>query len=707
MVLGTALAADETSALERVAEVRALSRVEAQKGLPVAVTGVVTLRTGRDSFYLDDGEGIHVRASEEAGLPKDYKLGDVVEVTGVTMAGSFAPSISMRTLKIVGSRPLPAPEEVSVADLMSGKYSGQRVAVRGIVQRITTEQKVDAPTQEMDVATEGGHVLASLTSSAVLDAAAWVDAEVRVVGVNQGILNSRGELIGVRIRSNLKEDFTMLTPPPGGPWDGPLLEADRLQPFSPQGFSPNRVRVAGVVTLSVQGEFLYLERNGRGVRVYTPQQDTFAPGDLIEAAGFAEGGEHYVELKNAVCRRTGTTTPPSPVEIDPEQIYITKKRSAGQDATDFDGRLVSIRGVIEGTDPTAEEGTRVTFRSGRRMVRAVIAPGEGAQSVSQLVNGSEVRITGICVMEFSNSPVRPALATPYVRRFLLNMRTAADVEVLALPSWWTPKRLGSALAAVAVILLGTLAWIVSLQRLLQQRTKRFEKMMQMHRNVELEFKSAQNERLRLAGDLHDGLQQMIAGAAYRVEAAEARLKEATPEVREQFTAARQALVRTQKQLRECVWGLREIEEDTDDFAALLQHAVSSVEHWPQGAVEVRHEGERFPLSRYSMGSLLMLMQEAVGNAFKHGQASRVTITLIYRSEELEMIICDDGRGFAKGDLRGTRQGHFGLESIQQRMKWLGGSAEITSLPGKGVSIMCRIFKAQCAAHEPQNHLNGG
>ncbi len=559
----------------------------------------------------------------------------------------------------------------------------------------------------MDVATESGHVLASLTSSAVLDAAAWVDAEVRVVGVNQGILNSRGELIGVRIRSNLKEDLSLLTPPPGGPWDGPLLEADRLQPFSPQGFSPNRVRVAGVVTLSVQGEFLYLERNGRGVRVHTPQQDSFAPGDLIEAAGFAEGGVHYVELKNAVCRRTGTTRPPLPVEIDPEQIYSMKNQSAGQGATDFDGRLVAIRGVIEGTDPTAEDGTRVTFRSGRRMVRAVIAPGEGAQQVAQMVKGSEVRITGICVMEFSTAPVRPALVAPYVRRFLLNMRTAGDVEVLALPSWWTPQRLGFALAAVAVILLGTLAWIISLQRLLQQRTRRFEKMMQMHRNVELEFKSAQNERLRLAGDLHDGLQQMIAGAAYRVEAAEARLPEAAPEVREQFTAARQALARTQRQLRECVWGLREIEEEADDFTALLQHAVSSVEHWPQGAVEVRHEGEPFPLSRYTMGSLLMLMQEAVGNAFKHGRATRVTLTLIYRAEELEMSICDDGGGFANGTPRGTRHGHFGLESIQQRMKWLGGSAEITSLPGKGVSIVCRVSKAQCSAREPQNPLDGG
>ncbi len=67
MVSVTALAADDTRVLERVAEVRALPRDEAQKGLPAALSGVVTLRNGRYSFYLDDGDGIQVRASGAEG----------------------------------------------------------------------------------------------------------------------------------------------------------------------------------------------------------------------------------------------------------------------------------------------------------------------------------------------------------------------------------------------------------------------------------------------------------------------------------------------------------------------------------------------------------------------------------------------------------------------------------------------------------------
>ena len=57
----------------------------------------------------------------------------------------------------------------------------------------------------------------------------------------------------------------------------------------------------------------------------------------------------------------------------------------------------------------------------------------------------------------------------------------------------------------------------------------------------------------------------MAGAAYRVEAAAAHLGEMPPVVEAQLTAARRALVRSQLGLREALWGLQHMEEDTDDF----------------------------------------------------------------------------------------------------------------------------------------------
>jgi signal transduction histidine kinase len=234
---------------------------------------------------------------------------------------------------------------------------------------------------------------------------------------------------------------------------------------------------------------------------------------------------------------------------------------------------------------------------------------------------------------------------------------------------------------------------------LQKRSLLLEGVMREHRDLELEFQGAQQERRRLASDLHDGLQQLMAGAAYRVEAAVAHLGEIPPVVEAQLTAARRALVRSQEGLREALWGLQHMEEDADDFAALLRHAVGTVEHWPSGSVSVTCQGQPFSVSRQAMGSLLLLMQEAVGNAFKHGQAKQVGVSLIYSSDFFEMRIDDNGCGFDPSKAPGPKEGHFGMESAKLRMKWLGGSVEFQGAHGKGAHVICKVPRAIAKATE--------
>jgi signal transduction histidine kinase len=103
-------------------------------------------------------------------------------------------------------------------------------------------------------------------------------------------------------------------------------------------------------------------------------------------------------------------------------------------------------------------------------------------------------------------------------------------------------------------------------------------------------------------------------------------------------------------------------------------------------------GETFPVSRKVMGSLLLLMQETVGNAFKHGAATQVRVSLSYDPAFLEMRIDDNGCGFAPDKVPGPKEGHFGLESIRLRMKWLGGGVDVRSSPGKGTTVTCTVPK---------------
>lgn len=234
--------------------------------------------------------------------------------------------------------------------------------------------------------------------------------------------------------------------------------------------------------------------------------------------------------------------------------------------------------------------------------------------------------------------------------------------------------------------------------------------MQVHRDQELEFRGARHERQRLAADMHDGVQQLIAGAAFRLEAAATHLAEVPPIVHTQFTAARRALLKAQEGLRDSLTGMLHIDEGPTEFPALLKHAAAAMEHWPEGLVEVQVEGERpYQLSRHVKGSLMLLMQEAVGNALKHGGAQHVSITLAYRDDFFEMTLEDDGCGFDPKSAPGEGGGHFGLESMSHRMSWLGGTVEVLASPGEGVRVRTRLQRerAESAPSEYLQETEGG
>jgi signal transduction histidine kinase len=309
--------------------------------------------------------------------------------------------------------------------------------------------------------------------------------------------------------------------------------------------------------------------------------------------------------------------------------------------------------------------------------------------------GARVRLVGVAVIQYAPGYYLPELLHPNYVEMLV--RNGEDFTLLQHAPWWTAERLTVATAALALLLLGAGVGVILLQRLLRQRTERLEQVMQSHRNSELEMKGARQERFRLAADLHDSLQQHLTGASYRLEAALLRLGEPAPAVQAQFAAARAALERTRTGLRETLFALRKVEEGPAEFPALLRHAVEKMEHWPPGAVEITAAGEAFPLSRHVMGSLLLFMQEAVANALRHGAAKHVRVVLTYESASLEMRIVDDGSGFNPDEAGDTATGHFGLSSMRDRLRWLGGAVEIRSRPGEGTSIIARLSRAKAQA----------
>jgi signal transduction histidine kinase len=713
--------ADEAAPLTRIADIRALSPVEAEKALPLKVRGVVTwVDPSRGGpIVVDDGEaGIWVAMevaiankvwAGEDPRPEGWEVGSLLEIEGLSDPGGYAPVILPRKILRVGEGALPPARPVNVERLHSGADDAQRVEIRGVVQQVEMPPSAGGNVAFLTLGLGDELCVVRVERTPGFDretAGKLVDAEVRVRGVFTPVPNIRGEMVGLRMHAAGWNDVEVLAATPADPFAAPKVDLDRLVPFSPEGNSRHRKVTQGVVTFAVPDRFFFLQEGITGVKVQAKGMRV-AKGDRVEVAGFVETSRWLASVNGALIRKQGKAPLPPALSVTVKQILHPDLWSSRRTDRigDCDGRLVRVKGILRRVEQRDTEGG-----AGSALLQVEgdlhqLFSGElpaldeaGKTALVSLKAGSEVSLAGVCELMFGDRPAAVQEMRPV--GFRLWISSPADIKVLRSPSWWTLRKLGVALAVALAALLGALVWISTLQRAVRRHAAALEESMRHHRDSELEFLSARKERLRLATDLHDGLQQMIIGVGFRMEAALAYLDEIPPSAQEEFQAARRTLMGTLAGLRECVWGLRHVDEGPGDFAALLRHGIDSIEHWPRGAVVVESAGQPYVLSRHVMGNLLLLVQEAVGNALNHGKAGHVRVMLNYDAEGVDVSIQDDGIGFDPAAVGGIGDGHFGLAGMRERISRLRGVIGIESSPGNGARISIRIPRSGDTGDDP-------
>lgn len=698
--------------ISKVSQMRLLTREEAARRQPVKLRGVVMWQSARDeSFVLHDGwAGVLVQLTDDRGrriwegappVKADTEPGAVIELEGVTDVGGYSPNVLARTFTRVGTGNIPKGRATEVNELFAGMKDSQRVLISGVVQGI---HPPGPSSSGVLMLSKMGHVFpVQVEQWDKIHAAELVDAKVRVEGIFAPPANLRAEMLDLRIKIMGRQDIEVLTPPPPDPFSRPKLPLNRLQLFTAKGNEINRKVTSGIVNFCAPGQFFFMQDGNTGVKVQWAGEPPEV-GTRVEVAAFVDMSRLVASMSGAVVRPLDRAALPDPPEVTAVEILNPPRRARPQEvANDYDGREVRLRGVLRRVESAAAAATtgepgvwQLEVESGRRHFPAMLlVPRAGSATLpGNWVEGAEVQLTGVCELNFER---KPGQEVPVISTFRLWLRDAADVQVLSTPSWWTATRLTAALISALVVLLLAAAWISALRRAVRRRTEKLEEMMRLHRNSELEYEAALKERQRLAADLHDGLQQMIAGAAFRLEAAVDQLPDISEDASEELTAARRAILHTQSGLRDFLWGLRHVEDGPHDFAGLLRHAVNSMEHLPGARVAVQSSGTPVELSRDVMGNLLLLMQEAVANAFHHGQASEVEVTLDYCSDFLELRIMDNGRGFDVATVPGTKEGHFGLVGMKERMQRLGGTLHLYSTPGSGTCVTVRLPQGRARA----------
>ena len=683
--------------LVRIADIRGLSGEAAAKRESVRVRGVVQWASGGlfSAFTVaDDSAAIYVSKklplsngqwSSPGKESTTLHPGMEVEVEGVTYMGGYAPIIEPERVRILGEgKPLPL-RKVSIAHLHSGSEDAQRVELETVViQSVIDNFDLDQRAL-LACSGTGNYALVLVTPAPWNEPDKVIDAEVRIRGTVLTLYNSRAEQMGVRIVVPGEQDFEILSPPPSEPFQVPKVEVGALRRFRPEGLSPHRRLVEGVVTL-VSKDGLIIQEQGRGVRAKVASSEGFQVGDRVRIAGFLETRQPIAFLANALAQKLAPGASPAPTPSTVESILEVKKNYAGeywgQHPEDFDNRLVILKGTLIGTlKPGAEAFTLQSEMGTQVIVR--FASGSPGFSLPPPA-GSLVELTGVVTILHSADSPLPEFIRAIGMELLL--RGPEDVRVLQAPSWWNARRLWFALLSSAAVLAVAMTWVWLLRRTVKRQSLSIEQALRSHRNAELEHEAAKRERLRLAGDLHDGVHQLLNAASYRLESVASLTPRDSAAALPHVHAAQKILNRSQHEMRSLMWGIHEMSKEPPDFAELLTQALAGMDHWPVDFVEVTSQGEPAAVPARAAGSLLLLAQEAVENALRHGRATRVQVHVDFTTEALGLTIHDNGCGFDPKLPQPSPQSGLGLGSMRRRVDELAGTFNLTSTLGQGTTL---------------------
>jgi len=449
--------AHDLPVLTRVADVRHLTPAQADLGYPVRLRGVMTyadLHWTNILFLQDETSGIFVLNLSQDSLR--VRAGQQVEVTGITSAGDFAPSIVRPAFRILGQGAMPAVVPASTEHLFTGVEDSQWTAVEGIVLAVSRG--------------DGGHLildlLAGLRRFRVLIPdpkgqplpTHLVDARVRVQGVAGTLFNTRRQILGIQVFCPGLDYVSVLVPGTPDPFLLAVSPINTLLQFVPAEDPGHRIRVQGTVTLQQPGWDVFVADGSGSVKVHPATQQSLQPGDRVDVAGFATTEGFTPLIQEAVVRVTGNGPPPQSLPIVAEDAL----------AGDFNAQLVHIEAFLLNRTVNMAEQVFI-LNAGSHTFNAHLDLAQPGNTLTALRKGSLLRITGICLVEAAYSKQDRNLARPQTFRLLL--RSADDIAVIEDAPWWTPRNTFGLLGAMTTLFLAAFGWVTILRRRVQAQTQ--------------------------------------------------------------------------------------------------------------------------------------------------------------------------------------------------------------------------------------------
>lgn len=202
------------------------------------------------------------------------------------------------------------------------------------------------------------------------------------------------------------------------------------------------------------------------------------------------------------------------------------------------------------------------------------------------------------------------------------------------------------------------------------------------------IRAQEEERRRVAREIHDGPAQAMANIVFRAEVCERLIETDIARAKNELKDLREQVRTALRETRKIIFDLRPMTLDDLGLVPTIRRVVETIKERSHIFPEVKILGEEKRLDTHIEIGLFRIIQEALNNVEKHSKACTVWVRIDFRPGVVSAVIEDDGQGFDSAENVGSES--FGLMGMRERINLLRGELTIRSEVGKGTRIFVTV-----------------
>ena len=319
------------------------------------------------------------------------------------------------------------------------------------------------------------------------------------------------------------------------------------------------------------------------------------------------------------------------------------------------------------------------------MVEGLLLSDDETQRILR-ANASFCRMLGYSEAELRSLSIRdihPAEALPALVEEIHSMRTTNRTPLGTIPVLRKDGTVFHAEVVGRFLTYDKRPCLLGIFRDVTERLQAEDDLNEERQSLVRMLQASDHERQIISYDIHDGLAQYLAAAGMHFQVYDS-VKETSPdEARKAYETAVELVRLAHGESRRLISEVRHPVIDEKGLESAILNLVYDEQQRGGPKIECHTHVEFDRLPPILENALYRMVQEALTNACKHSKSDKVTVTMIQEGREVRLEVRDWGTGC---DTEAIGEGHFGLESIRQRTRLLGGRLTIESNPESGTSV---------------------